>query len=263
MAKYQPKHAKIELKEVKVNKTLFVIFISVIVICIFAIAGFLIVLSHNTPEYEVAPYEAPKQTYYDFEQLQLTYHDIVGWIDIPNTTINMPIVQHPKVDAFYLSHDATGSYDINGAAYIELKNNKSFSDPVTMVYGHNMLNEKVFSTLHYFENPDFFNDNSEFVIYTPGHKLTYNIVSAYVYDDRHILNSFNMNDPKIREQYFQTLINPTSLVKNVRSGVNINVDDKIVQLSTCMSQPELDNQRYLVTGLLINDEEVTKPDKDE
>ncbi|MFR7671507.1 MAG: hypothetical protein ACLU0O_13235 [Collinsella sp.] len=63
-----------------------------------------------------------------------------------------------------------------------------------MIYGH--VNGGVFHNLHNFEDADFFNENGEFYIYTPGHILTYKIVSAYQYDDRHILNSFNFADSR-------------------------------------------------------------------
>ncbi|MCQ4882189.1 class B sortase, partial [Alistipes onderdonkii] len=83
-----------------------------------------------------------------------------------------------------------GDYAIEGAIYTEMANNTDFSDPVTVLYGHNLQNGTMFSTLHYFENEDFFNEQDPLYIYTPGHALTYRVVSAYLYDDRHILNSY-------------------------------------------------------------------------
>lgn len=189
--------------------------------------------------------------------MRLTYPDIVAWLDVPNTNIALPIVQHPEYDYFYLNHNASTALDKNGAAFIEKKNNSNFEDPVTLIYGHNMNDNSMFSSEHYFENPQFFNDNDRFYIYKPGHKLTYTVVSAYSYDDRHILNSFDFTNPSVRMSYFATVQNPASLLKNVRSGVSLDESSKIVQLSTCMSDPNLSNQRYLVTGVLTNDEETT------
>ena len=102
-------------------------------------------------------------------------------------------------DSLYLDHNKDGDYAIEGAIYTEMANNTDFSDPVTVLYGHNLQNGTMFSTLHYFENEDFFNEHDTLYIYTPGHALTYRVVSAYLYDDRHILNSYNLSDPAVRQ----------------------------------------------------------------
>ena len=113
----------------------------------------------------------------------------------------------------------------------------------------------MFHNLHNFEDADFFNENGEFYIYTPGHILTYKIVSAYQYDDRHILNSFNFADPVVRQDYFNSVCNPDALLKNVRDGVTLDADSKIVQLSTCMLDSSQGNSRYIVSGVLTSDQE--------
>ena len=46
--------------------------------------------------------------------------DVIGWITVPGTTINSPIVQAPTDDPdFYLSHDVYGNYNIYGAIYLD------------------------------------------------------------------------------------------------------------------------------------------------
>ena len=88
---------------------------------------------------------------------------------------------------------------------------------VTVIYGHNV--DGIFATLHYFEDAEFFKQNDTFYVYTPGHILTYEVVSAYEYDGRHILNSFDFDRALVREEYFASVLNPNSVVRNVREGV--------------------------------------------
>lgn len=192
---------------------------------------------------------------YDFDKLKRTYPDCIAWLDVPNTNITMPIVQDPADDYYYLNHDAQREYNVDGAAYIELCNNKDMNDPVTVVYGHNMIDDGMFATAHHFENPQFFNDNDKFYLYTPGHKYTYTVVSAYMSDDRHIINANGgFKDQASIHKYFSEVTNPTSQLKNVRSGLTLKDDDKLLVLSTCMSDPALANQRFVVTGVLSKDE---------
>ena len=187
----------------------------------------------------------------DFAAEKQKYPDIYAWINIPNTNINYPVVQHPTKDDYYLDHNAEQKYTKAGAIYSELKNSKDFSDPNTVLYGHNMLNGTMFRDLHKFSKEEnFWNENKYIYIYTPGHILTYEICSAYRYDNRHILNSFNFNDTTVFEEYLETVREPKSLISRTRN-VELNKDSKILTLSTCISNPAY---RYLVQGVLIKDE---------
>lgn len=188
----------------------------------------------------------------DFASLKERNDDIYAWIYVPNTNVNLPILQSSTDDNLYLDHDEDGNYSIAGALYTQSMNATDFSDPVTVIYGHNMRNGSMFATLHKFEDPDFFEANDTFYVYTPTKILTYRIVSAYQYDNRHILNSFDFSRAEVRESYFTSMADPDSLVKNVRDGVALDESSKIVQLSTCMHGQ--DQIRYLVTGVLVDEQ---------
>ena len=188
----------------------------------------------------------------DFSALQARNSEIYAWIVVPNTQIELPIVQSKADDLYYLNRDVDGKYSRLGSLFTQSKNSLDFTDPVTVIYGHNYYTGGMFTNLHYFENADFFNENEFFYIYTPGHKLTYRIVSAYKYDDRHILNSFDFSDLDVRREYFDYVLDPRAMLRNVREGASLELTDKLVVLSTCLTGGY--NGRYLVNGVLINDE---------
>lgn len=192
----------------------------------------------------------------DFGMLQSKNEDIYAWIKVPNTNVDYPILQSGVSDDFYLRHKAENkSYSSSGAIYTQSLNTKTFKDRVTVIYGHNGYGDTMFTTLHKFEDTEFFNENSEFYIYTPNEKLTYQIVSAFKYDDRHIMNSFDFQDNDIFYQFLVMLQNPKSANKNVREKLDhgLTTDDKIVVLSTCITNQK--SSRYLVCGVLIKNEE--------
>ena len=190
----------------------------------------------------------------DFVQLKTENPDIYAWIYVPGTDVNLPILQSVVDDDYYLTHNVDGQYAAEGAIYTQSLNKTDFSDPVTLIYGHNLVNGSMFSALHYFEDSTFFNEHDTMYIYTMGHILTYRIVSAYQYDDRHILNSFDFSKESVVQSYFDYVSNPDSLVKNVRDGVQLKTTDKIVQLSTCTDTINHTDTRYLVTGVLVSDQ---------
>ena len=215
----------------------------------------------NTPEpatpeqvQPAQPEDSRVQNPINFAELKEQNPEVYAWIYVPGTDVNLPVVQSTADDNFYLNHNIDGDYAVEGAIYSQSMNAADFSDPVTVLYGHNLVNGSMFSTLHYFENEDFFAQHDTMYIYTIGHILTYKVVSAYQYDDRHILNSFDFSDPSVVRTYFDYVMAPNSLVENVRQGVTLQTTDKIVQLSTCTDTVNHTDTRYLVTGVLTDDQ---------
>lgn len=187
----------------------------------------------------------------DFQSLNKQNDEIYSWIYIPDTNINYPVCQSKSDDNFYLNHDIYKNYSFPGAIYTQVCNSKDYSDRVTVLYGHNMANGSMFADLHKFENSSFFDSHKYIYVYTDNRKLTYEVVSAFSYDDRHIMNSFDFSDDEVFSDYLEMILNPHSILKNIRSGINLTTDDKIITLSTCLNSGE---GRYLVQGVMINDE---------
>jgi len=194
----------------------------------------------------------------DFAELTAQNKEIYAWIKVPGTKVDYPIVQSATSDEFYLKHDAyTRQWKASGAVYIELGNTKTFEDRVTVIYGHNGYSDSMFTTLHLFEDKAFFDAHEEFYIYTPEAKRTYRIVSAFKYDDRHILNSFDFQDMGALRDFLDTVQNPQSNNKNVRKPLDneLTINDNIVVLSTCFTNQR--SNRYLVCGELIKNEKTS------
>lgn len=273
MEEYTPKHS--ENTEKKNNKLVYYIIMAV---CLLVMVGALVYLifpgifeSGNKPTDEFKnssisvtddETELPANPI-DFKTLQSKYPDACAWIQVEGIEqIDYPIfMSQPEADDnLYLDHNRDGEEDRYGEIYIQKLNYKDFSDPNTLIYGHNMGNGDMFGKLYdgngkQFDNKEFFDQHRKFYIYTPGHILEYEIISAFVYDNRHILNSFNFEIEQEREEFFNQCIDPTSMTKQVLEGATLDTDDKIVTLSTCTGD---DATRYLVVGKLVKDTETAK-----
>lgn len=189
----------------------------------------------------------------NFDNIQADHEDVCAWIKFDCLDIDYPIVRagETKENEYYLRRDLDGNYSTAGTIFIQKMNNVDFNDNCTVVYGHNMTNLSMFGTLKNFRNKEFFDQNPYFEIYTPRHILKYEIKSAFVYDDRHLNNSFNNFADEVSFMNFaEEASNPKSLVKNVREGLEIKWGDKLVVLSTCTNY---DPERYLVVAKLIED----------
>ena len=192
----------------------------------------------------------------DFDALMKKNDEIYSWIEVPGTNVNYPIVQSRTNDEFYLKHSAVDkSWIASGAIYTESCNSRDFDDSITLIYGHNGYSDIMFTTLHNFESKNFFDSHEYFYIYLPGKKLTYQVVSAFKYDDRHIMNTFNFNLDEDLAEFQKTVTDPDSSLKNVRTDLEtpIDKDSKIVVLSTCITGQK--TNRYLVCGVLVKTDE--------
>lgn len=192
----------------------------------------------------------------NFEKLQEVNEDIYAWIRIPDTNIDYPIVQRAGDDSFYLKRDIYKQPKIAGSIFTEECNSKDFTDPNTIIYGHNMKNKSMFQNLHLYEDPEFFKENPYVYIYTPDHVRAYKVFAAYVYDDRHLMHAFDFDDEEVFAQYLEDIKGVRSMYKNLRQDVEVTPEDHIITLVTCTKgQPRA---RYLVQAVLIKDEESSR-----
>lgn len=205
----------------------------------------------NSFGYPLDVYEGWRE--FDFSKLKEINTDLYAWIYIPDTNVDYPVAQSisDHDDSFYLNHNIYREYQFSGTIYSQIKNALDFSDPVTVLYGHNMLNGSMFTTLHKFSDEEFFNTHTTCFVQTEDYLYTYLIYAAYVYDNRHILNSFNFADVDVRLEYFRSTLNPRTTSGLVREGIELDKDSKILTLSTCNSGLGK-NTRYLVQGVLVD-----------
>lgn len=196
--------------------------------------------------------EEPLEVPIDFESLTAQYPDVYAWIVIPGTNVDYPIVQREGDNSYYLTHTIDGKKKVEGSIYTEDYNSKDFSDPNTLIYGHNMKNGSMFRTLHNYKDKQFFDENSEIIIYQKDRILRYKIFAAYIYDDRHLMLSFDFNDENIFRSYLNSIFTKKEMSSNINTTVGVTTEDKIITLSTCDSN---DNQRYLVQAVLLSIQE--------
>ena len=203
--------------------------------------------TETSEEASASAYVSPK----DFASLQEENEDIYAWLDIPGTDISYPVLQHPKDDSYYLRRNEKKEDDVNGVIYSEESyNGTDFSDPVTVLYGHNMKSGAMFGTLQeMYSSEEALKKHSEVVIYLPDRELHYQVFAAVPFDNRHILYNYDMTDDRIFRLFFQEILSVKSLEAVYADDAQILTDEKALILSTCMAGNR--NKRFLVCGKLI------------
>ena len=188
----------------------------------------------------------------DFAGMWKVNQDVYAWITIPGTVIDYPILQHATDNTYYLNYNIDGSHGYPGCIYTENMNSKEFTDNNTVIYGHNMKNGTMFSGLHKFEDSTFFEEHTKVHIYTPEKELTYTIFAAYIYDDRHLLYSFDFANEQVYAAYLTEIQNMRSMNALIREDVEVTTEDKIITLVTCIGNQT--SKRLLVQAVLDHPE---------
>ncbi len=188
----------------------------------------------------------------DFEALWEQNPDIIGWIRVPGTLVDYPILRSPKeLDTdYYLNHNLDGSAGYPGCIYMQQCNQADFSDLVTVLYGHNMKDSSMFSTLHRFENASFWEENNTIEIYTPEAEYVYQVYLCRDFDDRLIpehYEFFKYDRDMLAFQYDLTHVEEgLSNASLIDTDVEVEDDAQQIVLSTCTGNS---SQRWIVVGV--------------
>lgn len=124
------------------------------------------------------PYVSP----IDFESLKKENPDTIGWIRIPDTRVDYPIVQREGDNDYYLKRDFHGQPNEAGAIYLDFESEKDFVGRNNVLYGHHMKEGSMYSMFRdvaNYKNQEFFKDHQYFSIYTPDREIRLKAVACY------------------------------------------------------------------------------------
>ncbi|HBU11664.1 MAG TPA: hypothetical protein DEB31_02710 [Clostridiales bacterium] len=104
--------------------------------------------------------------------------DYIGWITIPDTRVDYPMVQGSD-NVRYLTTSFEGSYNAAGAIFMEVANTEVFASRHAVLYGHNMNNGAMFGELAQYADAAWLADHSRIDIVTADNQvLTYRVFAA-------------------------------------------------------------------------------------
>lgn len=160
----------------------------------------------------------------NYDNAKKINHDTIGWIVIDGTNINYPIMHGSN--SYYLNRSWDKKRSRDGSIFLE--ESQAGFQPVTLIHGHNMLNNKMFSQLERFKSKDFFNDGHLIYIYDGKALHKYKVISAFLTDPS-INLSLGLTDSDGIKDYASTLTKKSMFGTRDVTGKNLLI------LNTCMS----------------------------
>lgn len=185
------------------------------------------------PKYNDVVYPAGIQQ--KLTRLYAQNKETVGWLYIPGTSINTPIVQHKDND-FYLTNNYYGSYTKYGCVYADYQCKKNTLSKNTVIYGHDMSCGTAFYDLNRYDDIEWYKKNPIIQYCTLNGNYTFLIYTAFLTtvdskDDGGYM--FNFIEPNMTDSNFAGFIEQVNQRALYTTGVDLKPSDRIINLSTC------------------------------
>ena len=106
----------------------------------------------------------------DWGYWQSVNSDIIGWVTVPGTGIDYPIVQAHEGDLdHYLRYDVYGGWNYHGVPYLHWKcaDDGLLGAGNALVFGHHLNDGTMFSALARFSNAGYAEGHSPIILQTP------------------------------------------------------------------------------------------------
>ena len=200
------------------------------------------------------PYNKKSNYYYyvtfpfyqaDFSNLLEANNDTVGFIKVPNTIINYPIVQTNN-NEYYLTHSFDKKKNKAGWLFMDYR---SSIDPLgdnTIIYGHRRIDGTLFGSLRNVLTSTWQNNKDNYIIYfsTLKENMLFQIFSIYTIkkENYYITTYFRKSLEK------QTWLDTIQKRNISKIATEVDINDKILTLSTCFGDS---SERLVVHAKLI------------
>lgn len=102
--------------------------------------------------------------------------DVIGYLEIPDTTISYPVMQSKNNPDFYLNHDIDRNYSFYGTPYLSAYCDLEKSDNL-IIYGHNINGGRMFGALTQYKDEGFYQKHKK-IYFTIREKSKYEIFAV-------------------------------------------------------------------------------------
>ena len=206
----------------------------------------------DTTEPELVLVEAPP-IFVDFDTLLAENPNIVAWLYSENTVINYPVVQGED-NLYYVDRLPDGRYNVHGSIFLDYRNLSDFGDFNSILYGHNMVNNSMFGTLHDYQNQSYYEAHPHMWIITPDAAYRLDLIAGMVTpSDSDAYDLFNSRDELHAHLEY-------ALTQSVFDAGEVDVESirHVVTLSTCSY--EYPTARFVLIGNLVPAEYPVNPE---
>lgn len=178
--------------------------------------------------------------------------DMVGWIEVPGTKVNYPVMQTPGNKDYYLNRDFEHNWSAWGCIYAREACDINEPSDNVVLYGHHMADGSMFAQLETrYKRQSFWEEHQYLTFDTLYEHHTYQIIACFR-TSANVGQGFpyhQFNDAA-SEEAFNAFIAEVKRLALYDTGLTAVYGDKLLTLSTC--EYTLDNGRFVVVAKRIS-----------
>lgn len=181
-----------------------------------------------------------------YYELYRKNNDMAGWIKIPDTPIDYPVVQY-RDNEFYLRRDFDKKHQSSGIPFLDYQcSNNCVND---IIYAHNMKNGSMFAALTKYADKTFYEAHKQIIYDTLYDKGRYEVLAVFA-TTVGFKNEFKYHEYiDIDEKHFEEYISKVKSLALYDTGVTASYGDKLLTLSTCAYHTS--DERFVVVAKRI------------
>ena len=185
----------------------------------------------------------------ELESLHALNSDLVGWLSIPDTVIDYPVMQTPDQPDFYLNRDFDGEYSIQGCLYAEEECDIAAPSDNVTIYGHCMQDRSMFAELDGYLKQEFWETHDTIRFDSLTERRSYKIFAVFK-TTASMGQGFAYHTlvDAAHPEEFNSFIYQCKALAFYDTGITPEYGDKIICLSTC--EYTQDNGRLVVAAVL-------------
>lgn len=176
---------------------------------------------------------------YTFDELLKINSDVRAWVTLDGTKIDYPVLQGGS-NMDYLNKDIYGNFALAGSIFLDSRNDSTFADNYSVLYGHHMEKSAMFGDLDKYLDRNFFEANRTGELITP--EKAYNLkvfasIQTHASEERIFApDTWRHNVSGLLDFAQKDAVNINSeAVKAIRARLNKGEKVKILALTTCSS----------------------------
>lgn len=212
------------------------------------LAHYYITSMHQSNEFA----ELKTENGHDLVALHKKNSDIVGWVTVPDTRIDYPVMQTPDEPEYYLRRNFKKEDSVAGTPFMDAAS-KIGSSKNYLIYGHNIKAGTMFHQLLKFEEEDFWKEHKYFYYdeLVDGKQVEgkYEVVcffrSEIAAEDADVFKYYEYADIEDEQDYERYIVNIKAIAP-FDTGVYPEWPEQLVTLSTCAYHA--DNGRFALVG---------------
>ncbi len=187
----------------------------------------------------------------DYAQIYALNSDLIGWITIPGTKVDYPVMQTPDRKDYYLKRNFNKMGSDWGAIYAREECDVFAPSDNVVLYGHHMKDGSMFAGLDSYKKESFWRDHQTFTFDTLYERHTYQIIA--VFKTSASLNkgfAYHRFNDAANQQEFDEFVATVKKMSFYDTGLTATYGDKLLCLSTC--EYSLENGRFVVVAKRIS-----------